>query len=161
MFRITNRVYTADAYPADCLAVIKGPGYTPPTKRFRAGILRTRKGTVLIYPNGRAIINKCKTKKDVCKTIILCANTIGIMLDNSKLVNIAGSGDLGRHLCLNDLHRSIAFSVFEPELHPGLLFYVDRVSVIVYRTGIVMFVGNRSRAQYNYTTRFIMHALNK
>lgn len=147
---VSNRVYVADAFPTDLLSTTRAKGYTPPSLKFRAGILRTKKGTVLIYPNGRAVINKCRSSKDLRKTVRYCFLTIGIGLSSYRLVNVVGYGKLNQRLNLYDLAKATPKSIYEPELHCGLLFYVGKVSVIVYHTGVIIFCGCKSKAEFRY-----------
>ena len=153
--KVSNRVYVAEAYPTDLLAELRAPGYRPPTLKFRAGILRTGKGTVLIYPNGKAVVNGCKRPGSVRKVATRCFLTLGISLAKPRLVNIVSYAKLGRKINLAKLHLETPKSIYEPELHCGLLFYIARVSVIVYHTGVLLICGAKSYSEHRYIAKYL------
>ena len=153
--KVSNRVYVAEAYPTDLLAELRAPGYTPPTPKFRAGILRTGKGTVLLYANGKAVVNGCKRSTWIRHTVTRCFLTLGISLATPRLVNIVAYAKTGHPVNLANLHRAIPKSIYEPELHCGLLFYVARVSVIVYHTGVVLICGSKSYSELKYVAKHL------
>ena len=152
MAYVTNQVYTASAYPNPPLYELYGPNYTPPGS-FRAGILRTSKGTLLLFGNGKVVINKCKSIDDASDTAWECLEATGLLITDIKLVNICGCVKLGKRVKLETLH--VTGGYYEPELHHGYLFYVGKVSVIVYHTGTVMFCGCKSQEEFDYVSLVI------
>lgn len=160
-FQVTNRVFTVKAFLPDDLDKIICETYTPPSPKFRAGILRGCPGTVLIYPNGSAIVQKCKTDELLEETIHNCVIMTGILLMEPRLVNMTGCTKLGRRLDLGRLNLETPHSVYEPELHAGLLFYIDNVSVICYHTGTLMWAGCKSEEQFAHVVNVLMCKFNK
>jgi TATA-box binding protein (TBP) (component of TFIID and TFIIIB) len=156
---VTNQVYVATCFPAGGLEDIKVPKngicrYSPPW-RIRAGILRTGKGTLLLYPNGSVVINKCKSFDDVDETILQCFDATGILITEPELVNVVGCIKLNRKVCLETIFPLVPKAVLEPDLHCGLLFYLGNVSVIVYHTGTIIFAGCRTMENFNYVAETI------
>ena len=155
---ISNRVYTAtvgkdiDLLHPDLLKLpnykppfhpdlLKMTDYTPPKKmgRFPGASLKLTGATFLLFKNGKVVINGTKTQPDELEFAL----ETGLNLTNIKLSHCSGYMKVGE-LNLPQLKLKIKNSIYEPELHPGLHFKLDRVSVIAYTTGTIMICGIRN-----------------
>ena len=63
-----------------------------------------------------------------------------LLLSEIKLSHCSGSFKIGK-VDLNYLREKIPHSIYEPELHPGLMFKIDNVSIIIQHTGVVLMCG--------------------
>jgi len=159
---VTNRVFSATIFPKPSyqeLHNIEHKHYREPTRGFCAGILRNCPGTILLFATGKAVINKCKTVDDAERSIYKCAMRTNLLLSDLKLVNVVGTMKFNCKFKTDTLVKTIPGAIFEPELHCGLLFYVNSVSVIVYHTGTVMFAGSKSDEEFEHVANVIRETL--
>jgi TATA-box binding protein (TBP) (component of TFIID and TFIIIB) len=137
---ISNKVFTAnvgrtiDLHHPD---LTKLDNYKAPV-RFPGGRLKMAGSTCLLFKSGKVVINGVKTEPDELEFAV----TTGLYLQELKLSHCSGYMKIGK-VKLDQLTAKIKGSIYEPELHPGLHFKIDNVSVIIYATGTVMFCGCR------------------
>ena len=137
---ISNKIYTANVRTKLDLyseTLVKLPQYRPPKGGFPGAVLRLACGTCLLFKSGKVVINGVKTEPDELEFEMVT----DIRLYDVKLSHCSGYMKVGK---LNLANLNINGSIFEPEVHPGLMFKIDRVSVIVYHTGTIIFCGCRS-----------------
>lgn len=141
---LTNAVYTGvikgtvNLYNSRWLSL---PQYTPPLNRFPGATVRLQ-STYLVFTSGKVVINKCKAPPMIQE----CEALLGVAIENVKLSHMSGSMKV-RDVKLNLLLDLVDGGEYEPEIHPGLLYKIDKVSVIVYHTGTIMYCGMRSFEQ--------------
>ena len=137
---ISNKIYTANVRTKFDLcseSLVKLPQYRPPKGGFPGAVLRLACGTCLLFKSGKVVINGVKTEPDELEFEMVT----DIRLYDVKLSHCSGYMKVGK---LNLANLKIDGSIFEPELHPGLMFKIGKVSVIVHHTGVIMFCGCRS-----------------
>lgn len=131
------------------------PNYTPPHSRFPGGTLRMEHMTVLIFRSGKIVITKVKSLPNIAEV----SSELGVSFFDLKFSHCAGYLRVGAvDLCM--LKHRIPESSLEPEIHPGLIFKVENVSVILYHTGTVMYCGCKSLEQAKYVETKIISLIN-
>lgn len=160
-FRVTNRVYVGTVNQSIPLDQLSHPYYKEPSKKFPAGVFKTNYGTALLYKTGKMVINGCSSARRLRKMIKITSKLIRAKINEIKLVNVVGCAWTNRHLNIYRLYSLIPKALYEPELHPGLIFYIENVSVIAYHTGVMMFAGCKSNEQYNSTVVKLRELINK
>jgi len=118
--------------------LLKINNYKPPSN-FTGGVLKLPGGTYLLFESGKVVINGVKTEPDLLEFTL----ETDLHLENVQMSHCSGHIKFG-NLNLQGLSSVIENSVYEPELHPGLMFHLDNVSVVVQHTGAVFFCGCRS-----------------
>jgi TATA-box binding protein (TBP) (component of TFIID and TFIIIB) len=155
---ISNKIYTAnighkvDVWNLDWLLL---PQYNCPGERFSGARLKLDGGTFIIFKNGKVVINGVRDEPDVQEFEQL----LNVKLHNIKMSHCSGYMRVGV-VNLAELHRYIG-GRYEPELHPGLITKVGRVSAIVYHTGMIMYCGCRSLAQATAIEGDLSELINK
>ena len=161
-FRIQNVVVTATFnHPVDLDAVVKAfpdVDYRPevfPGLPFR---LKKPKTCTLIFNSGKMVCTGAKSEKEARKAILKVAKelrTAGIIITGKpeiKIQNIVASGSLGGPVDLEELceRTRVGGSVmYEPEQFPGLIYRMERPSVVflVYSNGKVVCVGAKKEEE--------------
>ena len=134
---ITNKVYTAETQKLNLKSekLLSISGYKPP-QRFSGGVLRLPGATYLLFESGKVVINGVKTQPNV-RAFTKVTN---LPLINVKLSHCSASFNVGKS-DLKFLREKIPKSMYEPELHHGLMFKIENVSVILQHTGVVLLCG--------------------
>jgi TATA-box binding protein (TBP) (component of TFIID and TFIIIB) len=114
------------------------PNYQPPKNGFPGAILRLKE-TYLLFTSGKVVINRCKACPDVSE----CEKLLNIALEQPVLSHLSGAMKVGP-VDLRLLNELVEHGEYEPELHAGLLYRIENVSVIIYQTGTVMCCGLKS-----------------
>ena len=165
-FRVTNRVFTAHCGgPINLYGepLTSSSCYKPPGRRFPGARLKFNSGTVLVFRNGKLVINGCGTDGRLLETILEFEALTGVTISVPELRNIVGcvkskvSIDLA-FFCSVCSPEPVEYT---PELHPGAFLRIDNVSVIVYHTGAVIFTGSRSEEQFDAISQRIKTLINK
>lgn len=130
--------------------------YQPPRRRFPGGTLRTKDGTFLLFTSGNVVINGCTETPNLehCETLL------NIKLEVPKVRNVCGFLKLGK-IDLAKIKGTLSGAEWEPELHSGLIFKLENVSVIVYHTGTVMYCGCKSISHCNDVENRLLTIINK
>lgn len=150
---ISNIVFTGharkelDLWNSEWLAIIT---YQPPRRRFPGACLRLGSGTFLLFKSGNVVINGVTSLPDLNELRSL----LGINLFDVRLSHISGYLKLDR-IDLQESKKNFEHSTLEPEIHPGLIFKINKVSVIVYHTGTVIYCGCRSAEHADYIEQLI------
>ena len=137
---ISNQIFTASLRKQISLTdscLMRLANYRPPKGRFPGGILKLASGTFLLFTSGKVVVNGVKDEPDELEFEMVT----GHRLFDVTLSHCSGYMRVGP-LCLSALHARINCQ-WEPELHPGILFKIENVSVIIYSTGTVMYCGCR------------------
>ncbi|XP_022747021.1 TATA-box-binding protein 1-like [Durio zibethinus] len=123
--------------------------YNP--KRFAAAMMRIRepKTTALIFSSGKIVCTGAKTEKQSLTAARKYARIIqklgfDITFNDFKIQNIVASCDVGCPLSLvrmSTFHGE--FSVYEPELFPGLIYRMKKpkVAILVFPSGKIVIAG--------------------
>jgi TATA-box binding protein (TBP) (component of TFIID and TFIIIB) len=145
--------------PVDILTTLKHPRYKPPTNRFKGGILRLTHATCLFFTSGKVVINGCKAIDSCSKTVWECAEEFGILISSCMMVNVVGDFKAGVGL---DLERvaQVTGGVFEPLLHPGASYHINKVSVLIYHNGAGVFCGCKTMEQFSHVCGCILDVIN-
>lgn len=139
---ISNMVYIAragqslDLWKSEWLEIMT---YQPPRRQFPGACLRLGSGTFLLFESGKVVINGVKTTPVLDEVNHL----LGVKLIDLQLSHISGYMTL-QPIDLLAMAKAYTFATYEPEIHPGLIFKINNVSVIVYHTGSVIYCGCRS-----------------
>lgn len=142
---ISNIVYTANVgqhlnlWSPEYLSILM---YQPPRRKFPGACLRLKSGTFLLFRSGNVVINGVTSMPDLNEVNAL----LGVELKNLKLSHMSGFLKMPQ---LDLLQSQCLFpgAIFEPDIHPGLIFKINRISVIAYHTGSVLYCGCRSYEQ--------------
>jgi TATA-box binding protein (TBP) (component of TFIID and TFIIIB) len=113
--------------------------YQPPRQRFPGGFLRLGTGTFLLFTSGKVVINGVRGLPDLSE----CEDLLKIKMTDLKLSHMSAYLKVVP-IDLSILRHRIEAAVYEPEIHPGLIFKINRVSVIAYHTGTILVCGCRS-----------------
>jgi len=138
---ISNKVFTAnvgqtiDLHHPD---LVKIETYTPPRGQFPGGRLKLSDSMCLLFKTGKVVINGLTTEPDELQFAL----STGLYLRDVKLSHCSAYMKVGK-VNLEQLRNKMKGSTYEPELHPGLFYKMDNVSVIIYTTGTVMLCGLR------------------
>ena len=116
-------------------------------QRFGALIMRIRepRSTALIFSSGKIVVAGTKTEYDAkkaCKKFVKIKNKLGynVVFDNFKIQNIVFN--VKSPLSLEQIHLYCEkFSVFEPELFPGLIFRIKKATLLIFGSGKVVITG--------------------
>jgi len=127
--------------------------YKPPSK-FSGAILKLPGGTFLLFSSGKVVIQGVKTEPDLLEFSL----ATDIFLTNSTLSHCSGCLKVGT-LNLQDVSQRIG-ALYEPELHPGIIFHIDNVSIIVQHTGVIFFCGCRTVSQATEVKQEIIKLIN-
>ena len=133
--------------------------YNP--KRFAAVIMRIRdpKTTALIFASGKMVCTGAKSE-ETCRTAsrkyvrIIQKCEFPAQFQEFKIQNIVGSCDVKfpirlEGLALHPIHA--AFSSYEPEIFPGLIYkmVVPKVVLLIFVSGKVVLTGAKTRDDIN------------
>jgi len=160
--RIQNVVASATFnHPVDLDAVVKAfpdVDYHPevfPGLPFR---LKKPKTCTLIFNSGKMVCTGAKSEKEARKAILKVAKelrTAGIIIPGKpemKIQNVVASGSLGGPVDLEALCERARVGgslMYEPEQFPGLIYRMERPSVVflVYSNGKVVCVGAKKEEE--------------
>lgn len=139
---ISNMIFVAesgqniDLYHPDYMEIMM---YQPPRTRFPGGCVRLASGTFLIFASGKVVINGVKNFPDVTEF----ENLTKIKLSEPKLSHVSGYMKV-QPMSLPNIIANVRGAVYEPEIHPGLFFKINNISIIVYHTGSIIYCGCRT-----------------
>ena len=143
--------------------------YNP--KRFAAVIMRIRdpKTTALIFASGKMVCTGAKSE-ETCRTAsrkyvrIIQKCEFPAQFQEFKIQNIVGSCDVKfpirlEGLALHPIHA--AFSSYEPEIFPGLIYkmVVPKVVLLIFVSGKVVLTGAKTRDDINTAFESMYHVL--
>jgi len=129
--------------------------YNP--KRFAAVIMRIRdpKTTALIFASGKMVVTGAKSEDDsrlASRKYARIIQKLGFdaKFQEFKIQNIVGSCDVKFPIRLEGLSLShMAFSSYEPELFPGLIYRMIRPKVVllIFVSGKIVLTGAKVREE--------------
>lgn len=124
-------------------------------ERFPGIILRIKnpKTTFLVFSTGKMVVTGANSElhiKKAVKNIINKLNKIGIKLSDYtiKIENFVSSGNLHTPLDLNRAVLLIENSMYEPEIFPGLIYYMQtpKAVLLVFSNGKFVCTGAKSES---------------
>lgn len=129
-------------------------------KRFSAVIMRIQepKATALIFASGKVVCTGCKSEHDAKLAARKVAKTLKRLefeatFNEFKVQNIVGSTDVKFPIRLEGLaFAHAAFSSYEPELFPGLIYRMrsPKVVLLIFVSGKIVLTGAKSSSDiYN------------
>lgn len=121
-----------------------GLKYEP--RKFTAAILKLEKSTILIFQNGKFVVNGAKTEKiayESAKEALLFILSKGYMeakIQNFRITNMVFTGNMGFHINL----YKIGPCNYEPELFPGakITFRDQKLIMNVFASGKFVITGS-------------------
>ena len=119
-------------------------------QRFSALIMRIRKprSTALIFYSGKIVVAGTKNISDSkvsCKKFIKILYKLGfnVKFCDFKIQNIVCSYNMNSFLSLEKMHLFASnLCCYEPELFPGLILRIKKVTFLIFRSGKVIITGS-------------------
>jgi len=130
------------------------PEYVRPSQ-FTGGILKLPGGTFLLFQSGKVVINGIKDEPDLLEFAL----KTDIYLSDVTLSHCSAFTKV-EPLNLQELQRRVPNSIFEPDLHPGLVFRINQASVIVQRKGTVLICGCPSEEEVKSIVKRVVNLIN-
>ncbi len=126
--------------------------YNP--EKFPGLIMRVKdpKATILIFSTGKMVVTGMRKAEEaepvvdrVMKRILECK----IDIQNPQIIiqNIVASGDLGYYIDLNMAAVVMEYSMYEPEVFPGLIYRMQEPKSVflIFSTGRIVCTGAKNR----------------
>jgi transcription initiation factor TFIID TATA-box-binding protein len=126
--------------------------YNP--ERFPGLVMRIiePKATILVFSTGKMVVTGMRDEaeaepvvKEAVKRIAKC----GVQISNPRIIiqNIVASGDLKCSVDLNLAAVTMEYSMYEPEVFPGLIYRMQdpKTVFLIFSTGKIVCTGGKSK----------------
>ncbi len=157
-FKIENVVATVNVNIPDKMDLNKiarkyaDVEYNP--EKFPGLVMRVQdpKATILIFSTGKMVVTgmrKAEEAEPVVDHVIKRIKKCKIDISNPQITiqNIVASGDLGYYIDLNMAAVVMEYSMYEPEVFPGLIYRMQtpKSVFLIFSTGRIVCTGAKNR----------------
>jgi transcription initiation factor TFIID TATA-box-binding protein len=126
--------------------------YNP--ERFPGLIMKVQqpKATVLIFSTGKMVITGMRDASEATSVVDQVISRItksGLKITNPRIIiqNIVASGDLKCAIDLNMAAVTMEYSMYEPEVFPGLIYRMQdpKIVFLIFSTGRIVITGGKTK----------------
>jgi len=159
--KIVNVVATAEIdQPVDLLKLAPVRGFLYDQAIYHCAYLKDRqtRAKVSIFSTGRMISIGATSIEEARHDLLHAARRLaklGIIEKarlKVKLQNIVATGDIGKHIDLDELAKKLPNTIYEPEQFPGVIYYakeLEGASILIFSSGKVVFAGIKDYGALN------------
>ncbi len=133
--------------------------YFKPMENFKACILKNCLGTIIIFKSQKFTCVGCKSRADCYILTKQIALLLNVELHNFRVYNYVLSGRLPVHINLSHFYnrlKSQYLGNYEPEIFPGVVWRVEKLTFRFFPTGVFFVTGIR----YKYEFRRVVSIVN-
>jgi transcription initiation factor TFIID TATA-box-binding protein len=126
--------------------------YNP--ERFPGLVMRIiePKATILVFSTGKMVVTGMRDEAEaepVVKEAVKRITKCGVKISNPRIIiqNIVASGDLKCSVDLNLAAVTMEYSMYEPEVFPGLIYRMQdpKTVFLIFSTGKIVCTGGKSK----------------
>jgi transcription initiation factor TFIID TATA-box-binding protein len=140
--------------------------YNP--ERFPGLVMRIvqPKATVLVFSTGKMVVTGMRDAEeapDVVKKVIQRILQCKIKISNPRIIiqNIVASGDIKCSIDLNLAAVVMEYSMYEPEVFPGLIYRMQEPKIVflIFSTGRIVITGGKTKEIVAQAVEKLYHAV--